>query len=582
MTATIADGEERRVRFTAHPGRERFFEARVGLLPPDSAFGPEALAIVQIEDRTETRRAEQLRSDFIANASHELRTPLASIIGYIETLQNHARNDPEARERFLGIMAREAGRMQRLVDDLMSLSRIEMTEHLRPVEEWSLNQIAADSAAALLPVARQQSVTLEIDLAPGGGRVLGDRDQLDQVFTNLIDNAMKYGGQGATVRVFTAPASKAHPNRHGVTVEDTGPGIPREHIHRLTERFYRVSVASSRNKGGTGLGLAIVKHILNRHEGRLEIASTLGKGSAFTVWLPRAGEDVAARRRARLRPGRESAFRLRRLDRHQNVAISSQSCGRLGYTARQTTAPRRNGRAGNPGWRISSRPSTRTWSRSRPGSRRWAGSARSCSPRRWNRCRAATPRLARQVIERDRALDAMEMALEETVVKVIALRQPVAADLRVLIAAMKIASTLERIGDLAKNIAKRAIPLSSARPVKLTTSIVRMGRQTLTQLSDVLNAHASRDVDLAVQIWNQDYEIDELYNAIFREVVTYMVEDSRLIGVGAQLMFIAKNLERIGDHTTHISEMVYYIVTGRSLGDDRPKGEPTGIDFVHE
>ena len=190
--------------------------------------------------------------------------------------------------------------------------------------------------------------------------------------------------------------------------------------------------------------------------------------------------------------------------------------------------------------------------------------------------------LARTVIERDRALDAMEMALEESVVKVIALRQPVAADLRVLIAAMKIATTLERIGDLAKNIAKRVIPLSSARPIKLTTSIVRMGRQTLTQLSDVLNAHASRDVDLAVQIWNQDYEIDELYNAIFREVVTYTVEDSRLIGVGAELMFIAKNLERIGDHTTLISEMVYYIVTGKSLGDDRPKGEPQGLDFVKE
>ena len=190
--------------------------------------------------------------------------------------------------------------------------------------------------------------------------------------------------------------------------------------------------------------------------------------------------------------------------------------------------------------------------------------------------------LAREVVERDKALDAMEMALEETVVKVIALRQPVAADLRVLIAAMKIASTLERIGDLAKNISKRAIPLSSARPIKLTTSIVRMGRQTLAQLSEVLNAHASRDVDLAVQIWNQDYEIDELYNAIFREVVTYMVEDSRLIGAGAQLMFIAKNLERIGDHTTLISEMVYYIVTGKPLGDDRPKGEPHGLDFGKE
>ncbi len=303
VTATLADGMPRQVRFAASQGRERFFEARVGQLPPGGAFGPEALAIVQIEDRTETRRAEQLRTDFIANASHELRTPLASVIGYIETLQNHARNDPEARERFLGIMAREAGRMQRLVDDLMSLSRIEMSEHLRPVEQWSLNQIAAESAAALLPVAGQLGVTLSIDLPPRGARVLGDRDQLAQVFTNLIDNAMKYSGSGATVRVFEAPPDKAHPSRYGVTVEDSGPGIPREHIHRLTERFYRVSVSSSRNKGGTGLGLAIAKHILNRHEGRLEIASTVGQGSTFTVWLPRnappeseeTAEDAAAR-----------------------------------------------------------------------------------------------------------------------------------------------------------------------------------------------------------------------------------------------------------------------------------------------
>jgi phosphate transport system protein len=190
--------------------------------------------------------------------------------------------------------------------------------------------------------------------------------------------------------------------------------------------------------------------------------------------------------------------------------------------------------------------------------------------------------LARKVIERDRALDAMEAELENQVVKVIALRQPMANDLRVLIAAMKISSTLERIGDLSKNIAKRAIPLSSSRQARLTSSIVRMGRTTLTQLADVLNAHASRDVDLAVQIWNQDVDIDEMYNAIFREVVTYMVEDSRLIGIGAQLMFIAKNLERIGDHTTQISEMVYYIVTGNSLGDDRPKGEPTGVNFMAE
>ncbi|HET9067985.1 MAG TPA: ATP-binding protein [Amaricoccus sp.] len=289
VTATLSDGQERRVRFATHQDQERFLEARVGLLPPGDAFGPEALGIVQIEDRTEQRRTEQLRSDFIAHASHEIRTPLASIIGYIETLQNHARDDPEARERFLGIMAREAGRMRRLVDDLMSLSRIEMSEHVRPVEEWSLTRIAAESAAALLPLAEQLGVTLEVDLGDGeAARVQGDRDQLEQVFTNLIDNAMKYGGPGAAVRVTAAGPGRPSPNRVGITVSDNGPGIPREHIHRLTERFYRVSAASSRNKGGTGLGLAIVKHILNRHGGRLEITSEPGRGSAFTAWLPRS------------------------------------------------------------------------------------------------------------------------------------------------------------------------------------------------------------------------------------------------------------------------------------------------------
>jgi phosphate transport system protein len=190
------------------------------------------------------------------------------------------------------------------------------------------------------------------------------------------------------------------------------------------------------------------------------------------------------------------------------------------------------------------------------------------------------PILGQEVVDRDDAVDALENDIEEAVIRVIALRQPVAKDLRTLIAALKIAATLERIGDLAKNIGKRSIPLSAAQPIRLTTSVNRMGRETLRQLSAVLNAHAARDVDTAVHIWNQDYEIDEMYNSIFREVVTYMVEDSRLIGVGAQLMFIAKNLERIGDHTTHISEMIYYLVKGKSLGDNRPKGEPTGVGLV--
>lgn len=288
--ATLADGEERSLRFTAFHGAERYYDVRVARLPAVEGIGAagEFQAIVWIEDRTQAHRAEELRADFVANASHELRTPLASVIGYIETLQNHARDDPEARERFLGIMAREAARMQRLVDDLMSLSRIEQDEHVRPDEIRSLNRIATESASALAPVAARKGAVLEIALPPTGADVSCDPDQLAQVFSNLIDNALKYGGEGGVVRIDSPPPSKAHPNRYGVRVSDNGPGIPREHVHRLTERFYRVGAKGRPARSGNGLGLAIAKHILNRHRGRLEIVSTLGEGSAFTVWLPRA------------------------------------------------------------------------------------------------------------------------------------------------------------------------------------------------------------------------------------------------------------------------------------------------------
>jgi two-component system, OmpR family, phosphate regulon sensor histidine kinase PhoR len=297
VSATLEDGRDRSFEFRAYEASDRHYEARVSMLALGDVFGAEARAIVMVEDRTHTYRAEQLRSDFIANASHELRTPLASIVGYIETLQNHAREDPEARERFLGIMAREAQRMQRLVDDLMSLSRIEMSEHVRPVERVSLHRIASDCALAFRPMARQENIELVVDLDPGGAEIIADPDQLAQVFANLIDNAMKYSGEGAHVRVHAAPESPAHPGRVGVSVSDTGVGIAKDKLPRLTERFYRVNVHHSRNKGGTGLGLAIVKHILNRHMGRIEVTSTPGKGSTFTVWLPRAasGERLRAR-----------------------------------------------------------------------------------------------------------------------------------------------------------------------------------------------------------------------------------------------------------------------------------------------
>ncbi|WP_316015832.1 phosphate signaling complex protein PhoU [Roseobacter sp. HKCCA0434] len=188
------------------------------------------------------------------------------------------------------------------------------------------------------------------------------------------------------------------------------------------------------------------------------------------------------------------------------------------------------------------------------------------------------PQLAQEVIARDKRLDKIELEVEQLATRVIALRQPMAGDLRLMISALKMASTLERIGDLSKNIARRAVYLSSVRPVKLSSSIVRMGQQTLGQLTEMLDAFTSRDTAIAVSVWRRDIEIDEVYNSIFREVVTYMMEDPRTIGLGSQLLFIAKNLERIGDHVTHLAEMTYYIVEGEPLGDDRPKGEPIGLD----
>ena len=187
--------------------------------------------------------------------------------------------------------------------------------------------------------------------------------------------------------------------------------------------------------------------------------------------------------------------------------------------------------------------------------------------------------LARETIARDKRLDELEFEAEEMATTTIALRQPMAKDLRVILSAIKISATLERIGDLSKNIAKRAIYMAEHRPIKLSSSIGRMGDQAQRQLTEVLNAYATRDTGRAVAIWNGDVELDDAYNAIFREVVTYMMEDSRTIGVCSQLLFVAKNLERIGDHTTHIAEKIHYIFEGTPLEDDRPKGDPVGIDL---
>lgn len=291
VTAIFQDGVERDVQFEVS-GLDRVFEAQVALLPPGGDLGAERQIIVMIEDRTEARQMDEMRRDFIANASHELRTPLAAIIGYIETLQGHAKDDEVARERFLGIMERQAGRMHRLVEDLMSLSRIETRGPLLPNEVCELLPLVLEAGTALQPMALKAGTEIVLDLDGGGPVVRGDRDELTQVVTNLIDNAVKYGGVG-TVRIHRAKANEKYPGMAGISVADQGPGISQENVHRLTERFYRVEASGDSATSGTGLGLAIVKHVLNRHSGALQIESTVGEGSTFTFWVP-VKKDVTA------------------------------------------------------------------------------------------------------------------------------------------------------------------------------------------------------------------------------------------------------------------------------------------------
>jgi len=296
-------GAEGEVEFTLPGEIERSLSARVARL--EGAGPAETAAVLSLHDVTAIRRAEQLRADFVANASHELRTPLSSLLGFIETLQGPASDDPEARERFLPIMLEQARRMSNLVEDLLSLSRIELDEHTPPTGRADLGRILERVQSSLELRAKEKDMTIELEIGSGTTEVVGDEDQLTQVMQNLVDNAIKYGRPGTPIRVRAGPASQTpgRPSRQArrgvaVSVIDQGEGIAREHIPRLTERFYRVDTARSRQLGGTGLGLAIVKHIVNRHRGQLEIDSTPGEGSRFTVYLPakapRAGDRAAA------------------------------------------------------------------------------------------------------------------------------------------------------------------------------------------------------------------------------------------------------------------------------------------------
>lgn len=288
LREAIATAEPRRTTYLDHVPVDRWMELIVTPVSVPTAFGgSDYCMLMTFHDQTPLRRVEEMRADFVANASHELRTPLAALSGFIDTLQGPAKDDAKARERFLGIMHAQATRMARLIDDLLSLSRVELSAHVRPDTLVDIVPIIRQVADGLEPLAGERQVEIEIDLPATPVVIAGDREELLRLFENLIENALKYGASGGKVMVsLTSAASPDGAGEVRVVVRDFGPGIAPEHLPRLTERFYRVDVGDSRAQGGTGLGLSLVKHIVNRHRGRLLIESVLKNGATFTACFP--------------------------------------------------------------------------------------------------------------------------------------------------------------------------------------------------------------------------------------------------------------------------------------------------------
>lgn len=288
LGTTLASGATSKFELYVRTPVERRLEGSVTRLAGDGTSG--GAAIVVLQDQSERDALSRMRMEFVANASHELRTPLAALSGFIETLSGPARDDPAARERFLAIMAEQAQRMTRLIDDLLLLSRVEMRLHLAPTTLADLDLVSADAIrhVAMLAAAEGARVVHEPLGGAASARVRGDHDELVQAVQNLVHNALKYGRPGGNVIVRVTRGSGRRGRDVRVAVIDDGPGIPPEHVPRLTERFYRVSTTASREKGGTGLGLSIVKNIVTRHQGAIDISSELGKGATFTIAIPAA------------------------------------------------------------------------------------------------------------------------------------------------------------------------------------------------------------------------------------------------------------------------------------------------------
>lgn len=486
--------------------------------------------IVQLIDRTGSYAAERMRVDFVASASHELKTPLASLLGYIETLSEpEAGGEARLRERFLGVMAGEAGRMRNLVDDLLSLSRIEAEKYALPNAAVNLAELAEGVVRDLGAGGAARAADLVLDVTPDLPPIHGDRAQLSQMLHNIVGNAMKYGRADTPVSIAIA-APKAGMVR--IIVTDQGEGVAPEHVPRLTERFYRVDPGRSRSLGGTGLGLAIVKHVVERHRGRLDIASVRGIGTTVTVTLPAAGDTTLSS------------------NRHDSAASAVVAEPEL------------------PG---AADPADPDIGELRGLIAEMGGLAEAAVDASVDALVRHDLAAARRVIAGDKRIDALESQVERLAVRLIATRAPTGGDLREAVGALKIAAVVERIGDYAKNIAKRVAAIDNAAEIPPIAMLPAMARMAGALVHDVLDAFAARDPAAALDIAERDRAIDDFHESLFRAIVAHMAAHPDNAAEVAHLLFIAKNLERIGDHATNVAEMVHYAATGAHM-PERERG----------
>ncbi|MFN8611133.1 MAG: phosphate signaling complex protein PhoU [Vulcanimicrobiota bacterium] len=485
---------------------------------PCSAPGPAgARVVLLLQDVTDQHRYDQLRREFVANVSHELKSPLTSIRSLTETLLDGGLEDPGCNRRFVTLIEEDSTRLARLIDDLLILSQVESRAVPLRLSAVDLNQVVQSVLAPREVLVAEKGLRIINRLDPEL-QVRADPDRLRQVLDNLLDNAIKYSPDGGRLEVLAYPVEQ---NRVEVRVHDQGPGIPPDARARIFERFYRVDKNRSRELGGTGLGLSIVKHIVESHGGRAWVEGALGEGSQFCFTLPLAStqeDEIRTPISASVEP---------------SPWLSTPAEDELGHLQERLLV--------------------------------MAGMVEEAVGRAVQALVLRDAKLARQVLQRDRDIDQSELVIDDICLRLLAEHHPAGMDLRLVAMAFKINADLERIGDLAVNIAERTLDLLRQPLLLPLVDLQTMAELVQNMVKASLDALVQRDVEGAQEVYRRDIVVDSLNRQVFETMLALMSSQPQSADRALALLLVGRSLERIADHATNIAENVVYLVTGRTV-----------------